>query len=153
MEHQLNIPVTIIPDLRNVLVTERLISICEALNYEIRKGCNKTSISYIVEEASQQGTIVDENGYKHEITEDDFYLELQNVIRKSNGSLEWIAISSIALVVFITSEKITSECMNSWLLDRIKEIEPNTAYRYCCILDSPYIPDALKDIISLERFI
>lgn len=144
-------PVTIIPKLRNVLMTERLTKICEALYYNIDQDCDYTSISYDMDEVTTEGTI-EEHGRYYEITENDFFLELQNIIRK-NGSLKWVAISSAIYAVFITRDDIKIECMNGWLVDHIKEIEPKKVYRFWSAFETPYLPDALQNRISLEQFI
>jgi len=117
------------PDIPNELVTEKLLAICESMDFEVRQCKNGTSF-YNEGGVCFEGTITDKKGNEYDVTEDDLYFELQNIIKHSNGQMKWISILCASWAVLITADNIKQQNIIGWVEDEIEMIEPDKLRTY-----------------------
>lgn len=127
---------TFAPYIPSDLITDDFKKLAEAVGASLQPFNDDDSMVYLFnEDYCTSGHIENEDGTEKEVSDDDLYAGLQDIIRRSEGRLTWISHEQAytcdkmrsgefgGSAVFITADNIQYHGTSSWLERRIGEAE------------------------------
>ena len=125
---------TFAPHIPASLISEEIEAIADALGVSIQPFSGTGDMVYLYNEDScTSGYIEAEDGSEKEVTDEDLYAALQDIIRSSEGRITWFSHEQAytcsrmrpdsfgGSAVFITADDIQYEETSSWLERRIAQ--------------------------------
>ncbi|QOX80907.1 hypothetical protein FY034_18065 (plasmid) [Trichlorobacter lovleyi] len=138
------------------LITDDFKKLADAVGLTIQPFNDDSDMVYLFNENyCTSGDIENEDGTEKEVTDEDLYAAIQDIIRNSEGKLTWVSHEQAytcdkmrsgefgGSAVFITADDIQYHGTSSWLEQRIHEAETGTGDM------SPDTPDVQKALDTI----
>lgn len=127
---------TFAPLIPSDLITTEFETLADALGVTVNRPDDDGKMAYLFNDGyCSSGYIENEDGTEKEVTDEDLYAAIQDIIRRSSGRLTWVSHEQAytcdkmragefgGSAVFITADDIQYHGTSSWLERRIYEAE------------------------------